>query len=310
VIARADLPLLLQLAEQGRQGLLAPVDLDDPLGQLLLQEVALLHQAHGPAVFFDRVVVLAGGLQYLADAGRHFDPPRRIRLEPVLRHPQDRDRLVELLVLAERVGQVELDLHVGRVERDVLVEVAAGAGQVVLVERDGGEGAEELLLLLLVAGPGQGPVVGGARLVELAAGPVEVAERDGEGGVVRPLGGRLLVVGQRLVALALAEVEVAEHHQHREVVGPLGQLLLVLGDELGDRPVLAVQAAQLVERALVAGVPGEDGLVLADHPLVEGVALDVPVVLGARHRRGGDCQGGGERRERNQSSHMALRPEA
>ena len=94
--------------------------------------------------------------------------------------------------------------------------------------------------------------------------------------------------------------------QHRHRLGGLAQMMrqqvgvhraalpafldLVSGDQLVEALVLAVQLDQLAQRQRVVGIALERGLVARDHARIERGALDLPVVLRARHHRHGQAR--------------------
>jgi len=147
----------------------APVDLDDPLGQVAAQVVAARHHRHGALVLADGAVVVAGLLQRRADAGDDLDPLGRVAAQLGLGLAVEGDRVGALAVLQQGVAQVDADLDVAGRQRQVLLEPPAGAVDVVGVEGEIGEGAEQALLGRgVVAGAGQRRLVGGRRLGRVA----------------------------------------------------------------------------------------------------------------------------------------------
>jgi hypothetical protein len=215
---RAGRPLLLVVREQGREVLLAPVDVDDARGQLGLEVVAARHQLDRAAVGGDRRGVVALLLVGLTQPRHHLDLARRIAAEPALGVLVDRDGVVVLAGGHQRVAQLEAQRDVAGLERDVLLEVAAGAVDVLGGEREIGQRAQRLHLDRL-AGVGRDRLVeGGPRLGQLAGGAVERPQLDQHRGV-GARGGRALEQGQRGGVVALGQRQPTEHDQRGEVVG-------------------------------------------------------------------------------------------
>ena len=309
-------PLLLVVREQGREVLLASVDVDDARGQLGLEVVAARHQLDRAAVGGDRRGVVALLLVGLTQPRHDLDLARRIAAEPTLGVLVHRDRVVVLAGGHQRIAQLEPQGDVAGLERDVLLEVAAGAVDVLGRQREIGQRAQGLHLHRLARVGRDRLVEGGARLGQLAGRAVERPQLDQHRGV-GACGGGALEQGQRGGVVALVARQPTEHDQGGEVVGLARQRGLVLRAQERDGAIAAVEVEQLGERVAVAGVAREDALQARDHRLVEGIALHVPVIaLGVRRgrSRGGGREDHDEGDEPGRATHqpgeysVAMRP--
>ena len=176
--AHALRPGLLVLGEQGRERLLASIDIDHAAGELDLEVVALRRELDRAAVLGDRLVVLAHGLERLPAARHDLDLARRIAAEQLLGGGVALERDVALAGREHRVAALDPQLRVGRIELEELLEVRVRAIVVTGRQREVGERPQRLLLHVLRGRVRERLVVCSARILGLAAGLLGLADEE------------------------------------------------------------------------------------------------------------------------------------
>ena len=299
--ARGLRPLLLVLREQGRECLLAAIDIDDPTGELDLEVVALRRELDRAPVLGDGLVVLLHGLERLAPARDDLHALARIAAEQLLRGRVAIERDLLLAGGEHRIAALDPQLGVLRVEVEELLEVDVRAVDVARREREIREGAERRLLHVLRGRVRECLVVRGARVDGLVRRLLDLADEEPRrrvGGVHHRRAGEQL---ERARVIARLLVQPAQHDERRPVRGLRVDGLLVLGLQQIDGAIPPVHLEELRERAGVVRVLREQRLVARDDGLIERVPLHAPVAgLGAGHV-GGDRGRGGRQRAREEN---------
>ena len=284
--------LVLELLHELGQALVGAVDLGDDLVDLGPQRALLPRHGERPLERRQRRGVLVRlGLRVpqLLQRGRERAVVPGRRGDDVL---QLRLGLRVLAAVVQLATELALHEEARRLERHELLVRRLRRRPVLLVERDGHDAADRLLLVGLRREQRQRLLVAGARLGEVPPVLVEARERLDRHGI-RALDGDGLLVGlDGVVGAAVDLVEAREGDGRRVLVGArLRRARLEVDHQLRDVAVaLAVELRQALERKRGARLRQGDARVALDEHGLRGARRLVRLPAGSRGRPVAPCR--------------------